>query len=64
MAAEFRERMARKFSEEDIATKPLSEVFPAPDYNALIEAGVDKRTVALVRAVRESIPAKPRALTG
>lgn len=60
MAAEFRERMARKFSEEDIATKPLSEVFPAPDYNALIEAGVDKRTVALVRAVRESIPAKPR----
>ena len=59
-AVSYREKIARAFSEEDIATKPLSEVFPAPDYNALIEAGMDKKTVAIVRAVRESVPNKPR----
>ena len=59
-AVSYREKIARAFSEEDIATKPLSEVFPAPDYNALIASGMDKKTVAIVRAVRESVPNKPR----
>lgn len=61
-AVSYREKIARAFSEEDIATKPLSEVFPAPDYNALIASGMDKKTVAIVRAVRESVPNKPRGM--
>lgn len=47
--------------ELDIATNPFSKVFPEPEYDKLIDKGVDPRMVALVRSIRDEIPAKPKA---
>ena len=44
----------------DVATEPLSKSFPQPDYEKLAEAGVDKRGMALIAAMRDMIPIKPR----
>ena len=43
-----------------IAEQPLSKVWPQPDYQKLIDAGHDAGTVAMVRSLRDAIPAKPR----
>lgn len=45
---------------EQIKTLPLSKSWPAPDYDRLIESGVDRHAVAIARAARDAIPAKPR----
>lgn len=45
----------------DIKAEPLSKSWPAPDYEALIESGVDSFVVAFIRASRDSIPRKPTA---
>jgi len=45
----------------DIASQPLSKVWPLPDYQAMIDGGTDPWAVAFVRAARDEIPAKPRA---
>jgi hypothetical protein len=45
----------------DVKAEPLSKSWPEPDYEKLIEAGVDAWTVGFVRAARESIPRKPSA---
>ncbi|WP_374257891.1 LPD38 domain-containing protein [Aquabacterium sp.] len=47
-------------SDDDIASQPLSKVWPAPDYQALIESGTSPDVVAFIRAARDEIPAKPR----
>jgi hypothetical protein len=46
---------------EQIAELPLSKAWPGPDYQKLIDSGVDARAVGLMRAAREAIPSKPRA---
>ena len=46
---------------EQIKALPLSKAWPAPDYDKLIESGVDRHAVAIARASRDAIPAKPRA---
>ncbi|MGL4626961.1 MAG: LPD5 domain-containing protein, partial [Plesiomonas shigelloides] len=47
-------------SADQIAKLPLSRSWPAPDYQGLIDAGMDTRSVALMRAMREAVPTKPR----
>lgn len=47
-------------SDDAIAELPLSKVWPQPDYQKLIDAGHDAGTVAMVRSLRDAIPAKPR----
>lgn len=59
-AALYRQSIEAKYSDEDVAKRPLSEVFPAPDYDKMVESGADKRSMAIVRAIRDAIPAKPR----
>ncbi len=44
----------------DVASEPLSKYWPAPDYQALIDGGADASAVALLRAMRDAIPSKPR----
>lgn len=50
-----------KVLDDDIAGQPLTKVWPAPDYKKLIDAGMNAKTVAAVRALRDEVPAKPRA---
>ncbi len=53
----------RKMSEdlpEDVAAIKMSAVFPEPDYSAAIAAGTDVNVLAAVKALRDSIPVKPR----
>ena len=50
-----------KVDDGDIAAQPLSKVWPAPDYQKLIDAGMDAKAVAMVRALRDEVPAKPRS---
>ena len=45
---------------EQIKALPLSKAWPAPDYDKLIESGMDRHAVAIARAARDAIPAKPR----
>ncbi|QLH67098.1 hypothetical protein HXV88_11865 [Aeromonas veronii] len=47
-------------SAEQIKALPLSKAWPAPDYDRLVASGVDPHAVALARAARDAIPAKPR----
>lgn len=43
----------------DIQAEPLAKSWPAPDYQALLDSGVDPFVVAFVRASRDAIPRKP-----
>ena len=47
-------------NDDEIATKPLSEVFPVPNYEKLLKEGVAPEFVSVIRALRESLPDKPR----
>lgn len=47
-------------SDEDIASQPLSKIWPAPDYDQMIEGGKPAEVVATIRALRDEIPTKPR----
>lgn len=47
-------------SDDDIASQPLSKVWPAPDYQALIDGGASPEVIAFVRSARDEVPAKPR----
>lgn len=49
-----------KVKDEDIKAEPLSKVWPAPSYDKLLEGGMAQDAVALVRSLRDEIPAKPR----
>lgn len=57
--AGFQEKLS-EVSDNDIANQPLSKSWPQPDYQALIDAGVDPWVAAFIRAARDEIPAKPR----
>ena len=47
-------------TELDAADVPFAKAWPEPNYQKLIEAGADPKTVAVVRAMRESVPTKPK----
>lgn len=49
-------------ADNDIASQPLSKVWPQPDYQALLDGGADPWAVAFARAARDEIPSKPRQL--
>ncbi len=55
----YRDQMA-KAGEYDVNDVPLSKSWPEPDYKKLLEGGIDKKTVAFIRAARDEIPNKPR----
>ena len=44
----------------EMESAPLSKTFPVPNYNKLIERGIERWKVDAVRALREAIPPKPR----
>lgn len=59
-AAEFRERMAEAM-ETDIASVPLSQSWPEPDYDKLLEGGADPWAVGFAHAARDEVPTKPQS---
>lgn len=46
--------------DEDIAAQSLSKIWPAPDYQQLIDGGMESEAIGLIRAFRDEIPSKPR----
>jgi hypothetical protein len=46
--------------DDDIAARKLSEIWPAPDYQKLIDDGMEVKSVALIRSIRDEVPSKPR----
>lgn len=58
-----RKDFATKFADAknlDIATEPFSKTWPEPDYQKMLDQGFSQEDVALVRAIRDEIPDKPR----
>lgn len=47
-------------TEKEIEKFPLSKSFPAPNYKKLLESGVESWKVDAVRALRDTIPTKPK----
>ena len=47
--------------DDKIANQPFSKVWPAPDYQAMLDSGADPWSVAFMHAARDEVPAKPRA---
>lgn len=45
---------------EDAKDIKLSKHFPEPDYQAMIDAGVDVQVLAAIKAMRDEIPSKPQ----
>ena len=56
----FKDSLSESVSAEKIASQPLSKIWPQPDYQKLLDEGVHPRTVSLIRAARDQVPAKPR----
>lgn len=46
--------------DDEIASLPLSKVWPDPDYQAMLEAGYTREALALMKVMRDQVPAKPR----
>lgn len=47
-------------TETEVEKVPLSKSFPAPNYKKLLESGVERWKVDAVRALRDTIPMKPK----
>lgn len=47
-------------ADDEIAGRKLTEIWPAPDYQKLIDGGMDSKAVAVIRSLRDEIPSKPR----
>lgn len=45
---------------DEIKELPLSKAWPTPDYQKLLDSGIQPWFVAYARAARDSIPAKPQ----
>lgn len=60
--AEYRARIKKELTDEEIKTMSLSETVPVPDYEKLIEASSDPRSLAMVAVLRESIGRKPNRM--
>ena len=50
----------KKASEADTASSPLSKSWPQPDYQKMLVDGFSAEAVAFIRALRDSIAAKPK----
>jgi protein-L-isoaspartate O-methyltransferase len=46
-------------ADDDVADYPLSKSWPEPNYQAMLDEGVDPWAVAFARAAREEVPRKP-----
>ena len=44
----------------ELESAPLSKTFPVPNYNKLIERGIERWKVDAIRSLRDAIPPKPR----
>lgn len=44
----------------DVASAPLSQTWPEPDYQKLLDDGADEYVVAAMRAMRDAVPIKPK----
>ena len=44
---------------DDFMTQPLSKSWPVPNYQKLLDAGIEPWKVAALRGLREAIPHKP-----
>jgi hypothetical protein len=44
----------------DVSAVPLSQSWPEPDYQKLLEGGADPFTVAFIHAARDEVPNKPQ----
>lgn len=53
--------LGQEIGMEAVLARPLSEVFPAPDYRGLLEEGVSEAVLSAARALREMIPTRPGA---
>lgn len=58
-AQSLKERMAEAEG-IDVSAEPLSVSWPEPNYQKLLEDGVEDYVVASVRALRDAVPAKPQ----
>ena len=53
------QNMLRKAANAEMSTQPLSKTFPKPNYQKLLEYGVEGWRVSAVRAIREYLSPKP-----
>ena len=52
--------MVKEAVKKDAEKMPLSKLFPAPNYKKLLESGMENWKVNAVRALRDTIPRKPK----
>ena len=57
----FREKATAELSNDEILSLPLSKSFPEPNYAKLAEQGADPQALAIIKAVRDEIPAKGKS---
>ena len=54
----------KEVTTEDLATKPLSKVFPKPDFKRLVEEGsLSEEGAILLNYLYDNIPTKPSGLS-
>lgn len=58
-AAEYTSSLERDADASDV---PLSKFWPIPNYEKLIQSGIPKDAVSLARAIRETLPNKPKSM--
>ena len=58
------QQMMLRISDYEVANHNLSEAWPRPDYDRLIESGMSSLDVAHVRALRDILEARPRSSSG
>ncbi len=56
----FRDKVEADLTEDELLKMPLSKAFPEPNYEKLIEQGVPVETLAIIKVMRNEIPAKGR----
>lgn len=52
--------MIKTAKEDEIEKVPLSKSFPAPNYEKLLELGIESWKVDAIRALRDTVPPKPK----
>ncbi len=50
-----------KAAELDVSVEPLSKSWPEPNYQKLIDEGIDSEVAAYVHSMRDEVPNKPRS---
>lgn len=58
-AAEYASSLGEDADASDVS---LTKFWPVPNYDKLIQSGIPKDTVSLVRAIRETLPKKPKSM--